>query len=507
MKGSSWGIETVDLGLQLILPSLATDSKNNPHISYIIQSNGGALLKYAKRIGGFWVNESLDSSVAFDLHHSLALDSNDNPHIAYHVSTQNLGVLKYARWNGTEWSFEKVDMGDDIGQRPSLALDSNDDPHITYYDGYMWCTKYARWTGSNWSIEVLGPSGSWSSMAIDSMNNPHVAYAYGSLKYAQSIGGHWSNRTVDSNETKWASLALDNHDNPHISYVPRLPEHGLLYSRLSGDSWRIEIVDADVVYSRRTSLALDNHDNSHIGYANDTLAGSTIKYVTWIGNEWKSEAVDAGLHSSLALDSDGNIHISYAQEIPESHDHYLKYATKPGGALSPSISLNIDPDTLNLKSKGRWITAYLTTEGAKAEDIEPSSLMLNDVLPPSWWDIQNETTLMVKFNRAAVQALLPISETVDIKVTGKWKDGETFELHDVIRVIERGRVAEGASSLIPSMTSAVFLLEDIFEVDLGPSIVFRSNLEMKISDARKPPNLPLRFELQRQGWDSTGRVM
>ena len=108
------------------------------------------------------------------------------------------------------------------------------------------------------------------------------------------------------------------------------------------------------------------------------------------------------------------------------------------GSPPRSITLDIDPDTLNLNSKGRWITAYLTTENAKAEDIDPSSILLNDVISPAWWNIQNETTLMVKFDRAAVQTVLPVSIAVDIKITGQWKDGEAFELHDTIRVIDVG---------------------------------------------------------------------
>jgi hypothetical protein len=45
---------------------------------------------------------------------------------------------------------------------------------------------------------------------------------------------------------------------------------------------------------------------------------------------------------------------------------------------------------------------------------------------------------MVKFHRAAVQAILPVSNAVDIKITGQWKDGEAFELNDTIKVIDVG---------------------------------------------------------------------
>ncbi len=113
------------------------------------------------------------------------------------------------------------------------------------------------------------------------------------------------------------------------------------------------------------------------------------------------------------------------------------------GTAHAEARLDIDPNTLNLKSGGRWITAYITTENAMAEDIDPTSLLLNEVIEPEWWGIQNDTTLTVKFSRSAVQAIVSVSEEVDMKVTGQWKDGEAFELHDVIRVIDVGDHREG----------------------------------------------------------------
>jgi parallel beta-helix repeat protein len=101
-----------------------------------------------------------------------------------------------------------------------------------------------------------------------------------------------------------------------------------------------------------------------------------------------------------------------------------------------TLKLNIDPDTLNIHSRGRWITAYLRADGVKIEDVDASSLVLNDIVSPAWWDIQDENVLMVKFDRAAVQAILPVSDSVDIKITGQWMDGEGFEAHDTIRVID-----------------------------------------------------------------------
>jgi len=100
--------------------------------------------------------------------------------------------------------------------------------------------------------------------------------------------------------------------------------------------------------------------------------------------------------------------------------------------------LDIDPDTLNLKSKGRWITAYLSTENASVRDIDVSSILLQDTLPPERWDYQDDI-LMLKFNRQELQSLLQVGDSIEIKIGGKWKDGESFEAYDYIRVIDPGK--------------------------------------------------------------------
>lgn len=45
---------------------------------------------------------------------------------------------------------------------------------------------------------------------------------------------------------------------------------------------------------------------------------------------------------------------------------------------------------------------------------------------------------MMKFNRQGLIAILEVGESVEIKLSGKWKDGTAFEAYDVIRVIDPG---------------------------------------------------------------------
>lgn len=448
-QGNDWTIEIVDSGWRICGAFLALDSEDNPHISYINETEiGGKIvyaLKYAKRIGGSWSSGYVDTSGAS--HHSLAIDSNDYPHIAYHAETETWGGLRYAKWTGSTWDNEIVDSGSSL-QRPSIAIDSNDDPHISYWDGYNHQIKYAIRAGGSWTIEVLDPSdifvGPDNSLALDSNDYPHVAYYDPlDLSYARWTGSWWNIEIVDSDGDTGDgnSIALDSNDYPHISYSNESSDHDLKYARWTGSSWEIRFVAPGS--ARMTHLALDSNDYPQIGYQHEGYQTAWPTYAKWTGSEWKIESIEDGYGSGFALDSNDNPHMAYC-DIPLEN---IKYAYKISEPPSRSLNLNIDPDTLNLKSRGRWITAYLTTENAKAEDIDASSLLLNDVVRPDWWDVQNDTTLMVKFNRSAVQAILPVSVAIDMKVTGQWKDGETFELHDIIRVIQPGRVPLGPASV------------------------------------------------------------
>ena len=121
--------------------------------------------------------------------------------------------------------------------------------------------------------------------------------------------------------------------------------------------------------------------------------------------------------------------------------------------ILPSIpaTVDIDPDTLNLKSGGEWITAYIELpEGYNVSDIDVSSVMLNGTIsldldaPTEIGDYDNDTIpdLMVKFDRADVISCIydVLGETgwrfthVTLEVAGEVA-GKIFGGNDTIKVI------------------------------------------------------------------------
>lgn len=108
-------------------------------------------------------------------------------------------------------------------------------------------------------------------------------------------------------------------------------------------------------------------------------------------------------------------------------------------------TVDFDPNTLNLKSRGAWVTVYIElplTHGYDFSMINLTSLMLNhqiqaEIKPIAIGDYDNDgiPDLMVKFNRAKLQNILPARNEVEIIITGTLLDGRMFEGKDTIRVI------------------------------------------------------------------------
>ena len=118
----------------------------------------------------------------------------------------------------------------------------------------------------------------------------------------------------------------------------------------------------------------------------------------------------------------------------------LNASSVPLGPLSALI--RVTPRTLNLDSKGRWITGMIQLPPAYfPEEIDISSILLQDEIPvvPGKWaigdcDFDGIRELEVKFDRAAFQQIMPLGEYVPVTITGTAR-GRPFAGEDTIRTI------------------------------------------------------------------------
>lgn len=118
-----------------------------------------------------------------------------------------------------------------------------------------------------------------------------------------------------------------------------------------------------------------------------------------------------------------------------SKDYYLPYY-RPylEVAYVMPATVDIDPDTLNLKSKGKWITAYISElpDGLDVANVNIGSITLNCQVSVERAEVQGDV-LMLKFDRQKVQDIVSPGDEVELTIAG---DG--FSGSDTIRVISPG---------------------------------------------------------------------
>ncbi|UCF07340.1 MAG: hypothetical protein JSW28_06705 [Thermoplasmata archaeon] len=111
------------------------------------------------------------------------------------------------------------------------------------------------------------------------------------------------------------------------------------------------------------------------------------------------------------------------------------------GPCQVPADIEIGPETLNLKSNGKWITCHIDLmEGYDENDIDISTVAITEIdgnpvnIPAAWGQMENDR-LMVKFDRSDVQDACSPGD-VEITVTGEFTTGGTFGGTGTIKVID-----------------------------------------------------------------------
>ena len=100
--------------------------------------------------------------------------------------------------------------------------------------------------------------------------------------------------------------------------------------------------------------------------------------------------------------------------------------------------VKIVPHTINLASKGNWITCYIwLPEQYNVADMEPNSIFLEGQIQPEQFSVdEQQQVATARFSREDVQPILDLGD-INIKITGQLTDGTVFEATDTIKVINK----------------------------------------------------------------------
>jgi len=165
-------------------------------------------------------------------------------------------------------------------------------------------------------------------------------------------------------------------------------------------------------------------------------------------NASRSNPIDDGLEETILYGG----FVSFNELSPEQ----LALLKSTGFINTATVEaiIDINPGTLNLKSKGNWITTYIELpEGYSVEDIDVNSVILSKIDSsflesllytdgPSEigdYDENNIADLMVKFDRQGVISLLETTGDVVLTISGELLDGTTFDGTKTIKVIDKGK--------------------------------------------------------------------
>jgi hypothetical protein len=201
-------------------------------------------------------------------------------------------------------------------------------------------------------------------------------------------------------------------------------------------------------------------------YESDTLAiagkedtngdGTEDTYFLIPSCESGDTTVDGRCTTTLAADGDGDGVVD-AYDLSAQVPHFSTYAVV-AFTVCPAL-VDVNPETINLKSRGRYVTTYVELGTATcpfdAGEIDVETVTLAAIAPvasetlsvssdaPSTVGDHNQNgvpDLMVKFDRPVVQSWFSASGTATFRVVGNFTEGTLLTGEDAtVRVKHKGR--------------------------------------------------------------------
>jgi hypothetical protein len=217
-------------------------------------------------------------------------------------------------------------------------------------------------------------------------------------------------------------------------------------------------VNHGISYTRGTTIRFEASYDAH---ENISTNPATIQYrVIYNGNTYDSPVLPFGqqnpnecnspqFNSEWGMLNDGRVGGYFQPRANTGASLTATWSSITFARCQVEVAARFTPRTLNLNSKGKWVTLTLTpAPPVTPADLELSSILLNGVaVDPAAPVSISGGDLIVKFSRADVAATLTAGDAVTLSVTGS-VGKECFEASDVIKVTHATLPAPVAGSLV-----------------------------------------------------------
>jgi len=394
-------------------PSLALDSKGNPHIAYI--DDNFEQVKYVTKKNGVWTPPKIVDSAGKFSNSVIQLDSLDIPHIVYVMNVYKasnkerlyFSSLKYATSEGSSWKKESIYDAKDLPpersvvRHPSFVYDSTNIPHVAYslggpdLDHPGPTVEYATNTfgkklplGYNESPSEPGYEVYW---VAD--NDPNTRWAN------EGVGSWIVLNTAHHSKICSVNIAWYEGNHRHYNFVISASPDATTYTDIlttksSGTTVKPERYVVTPTNAEYLKITVNGNDvNDWASITGVSITGTDNGYPC----EWYRETVAGGptLHPSIGVDSNDFPHISYT----ERENYHLNYVSKDSHQLWK--------DTIVDSFSPTGLESYLAMD--KAHNY-PNFVYL------TWWESAGDPLIMdLKIARQNVNTPIEFDEGLSLE--------------------------------------------------------------------------------------------
>jgi len=447
-------IQTADGGYAIVGQTGPSDTP--PFDIWLVKTNATGHVEWNRTYGGTGDDAAGDFVQTNDYGYAIAgytTSKGAGQHDMWLVKVNSTGHVEWDRTYGST----NIDVADSIVQTRdggyALAGMAGGSPTA---HGDFWLVKTNATGHMEWN-RTYGTASPETARSLDQTSD-------GGYAMAGNIGDDWLLvKTNSTGHMEWnQTYNLGSNDEVHSAILTKDGGYAIVgHTDLSGpyNVWLVKTNSTGHAEWNRTYGRADVDDAMSIvqtsegGYAFAGIIDGAFysKGDAWLVKidstglvEWNQTYPDEGydIAHSVIQTRDGGYALVIQTGPPWGPSDFRLIKLSPEKILA---TVNIDPDTLNLKSNGQWITAYITLpNGYNVEDIVLETVKVNGI-SAAWSDIQNGV-YMAKFDRATVQTYLtnepdyesaPKFYDITLTVTGGLTDGTLFEGTDTITVIKK----------------------------------------------------------------------